>query len=217
MLVQKRVIEIGLIDDHPLFLRSVGMLINSIPGFQVTMEACDSTRLLQLLANAATLPDIMLIDVNLPGDNGARIAQQLSSIYPQIRLAAFSARNDDRSIINMIRAGCGAYLVKDIHPDELQAALREIAETGYYNRDAYNLTYNRRPEEKLPQLFELTEKEAEFLTLACSDLTYKQIATKMRLSERTIDGYRESVFHKMQVKSRVGMVLAAVRQQLVPL
>jgi DNA-binding NarL/FixJ family response regulator len=131
---------------------------------------------------------------------------------------ALSMKDDDTTIINMIRAGCCAYLLKDIHPNELEKALLEINKSGYYNADASNLNFRRLLKKKdEDEKLAITEKELAFLKLACSDLTYKQIADKMHLAERTIDGYRESLFNKLNVQSRVGMVLEALRRELISL
>ena len=117
----------------------------------------------------------------------------------------------------MIRAGCSAYLLKDIHPDELEKALLEISETGYYNSDASSVNFRRLVRKAMSSndVVTITDKEKKFLQLACSDKTYKQIASEMGLAERTIDGYRESLFEKLNVQSRVGMVLEAVKRELV--
>jgi DNA-binding NarL/FixJ family response regulator len=140
----------------------------------------------------------------------------LSKKYPLIKLVALSMKDDDITIISMLRAGCCAYLLKDIHPDELEKALEEIDEKGYYNADQANINFRRLIlAGKKEEANRLTEKEKIFLQYACSDLTYKQIASKMNLAERTIDGYRESIFEKLNVQSRVGMAMEAIRRKLV--
>jgi DNA-binding NarL/FixJ family response regulator len=124
--------------------------------------------------------------------------------------------NDDKTIIDMIKAGCCAYLLKDTHPNELEKALNEIADKGYYNADVSNLNFRRLLQAER-ETISLTEKEKRFLQLACSDKTYKQIAAEMNLSERTIDGYRESLFLKLKVQSRVGLCLEGIRKKIVDL
>lgn len=209
-------ITIAIADDQQLFLRSLSTLIETFPGFEVVATALNGEQLLQRLATVTPLPDIALIDVNMPVMDGLAVAKELNHRYPLVRTVALSIKDDDYTIINMLKAGCCSYLLKDIHPDELQKALTEIATKGYYNADAANINYRRlrdRPGNSL--LPELTEREHSFLQLACSDRTYKQIAAEMHLSERTIDGYRESLFHKLNVQSRVGMALEAIRRQIV--
>ena len=118
----------------------------------------------------------------------------------------------------MIKAGCCAYLLKDSHPDELEKALLEIHSKGYYNGDVSNINYRRLiKSQQEEESLQLNEKEKMFLNLVCTEMTYKEIAQQMNLSERTIDGYRENMFHKLKVQSRVGLVLEAIRKELVKL
>jgi DNA-binding NarL/FixJ family response regulator len=210
-------INIGIVDDHQLFLKSLSVLIESFPTFKIVLDALNGEALLNKLATAETLPDILLLDVNMPVMDGANTATIISSKYPQIKMIALSMKDDDVSVIKMIKAGCCAYLLKDIHPDELEKALNEVYTKGYYNADVSNINYRRLILKTNEQEIVFTERERTFLKLACSDFTYKQIAMQMHLSERTIDGYREALFQKMNVQSRTGMALEALRRNLVSL
>src|SRR3954466_10518393 len=210
-------INIGIVDDHQLFLKSLSVLIESFPTFKIVLDALNGEGLLNKLATAETLPDILLLDVNMPVMDGANTATIISSKYPEIKMIALSMKDDDVSVIEMIKAGCCAYLLKDIHPDELEKALNEVYTKGYYNADVSNINYRRLILKTNEQEIVFTERERTFLKLACSDLTYKQIAMQMHLSERTIDGYREALFQKMNVQSRTGMALEALRRNLVSL
>jgi DNA-binding NarL/FixJ family response regulator len=210
-------INIGIVDDHQLFLKSLSVLIESFPTFKIVLDALNGEALLNKLATAETLPDILLLDVNMPVMDGANTATIISSKYPQIKMIALSMKDDDVSVIKMIKAGCCAYLLKDIHPDELEKALNEVYTKGYYNADVSNINYRRLILKTNEQEIVFTERERTFLKLACSDFTYKQIALQMHLSERTIDGYREALFQKMNVQSRTGMALEALRRNLVSL
>lgn len=211
-------ITIGIADDHQLFLKSLSILVESFKTFTILVDALNGEMLLKRLETLKELPDLILLDVNMPVLDGPATAKIISEKYPRIKLVALSMKDDDTSVINMIRAGCCAYLLKEIHPNELEKALNEIYKTGYYNADISNLRYRRLlTHQKEEEELHLTDREREFLKLACSDLTYRQIADKMHLSERTIDGYRESLFQKLSVQSRVGMVLEALRRNLVSL
>ena len=209
-------ITVGIVDDKALFVGSMTLLINQYGPFQTILEAHNGDDALRRLVLATELPDILLIDVEMPGRNGIDTAREISKKYPAIKLAALSQKDDDTTVINMLKAGCCAYLLKDIHPQELEKALLEIHSKGFYNGDAFNVNSRRLIiEGKKMEANTLSKREIEFITMACSDLTYRQIAAKMFLSERTIDGYRESVFEKMQVQSRVGMALEAIRRKIV--
>lgn len=209
-------ITIGVVDDQRLFMNGLSALIDTFPSFEVTLTAINGQDLLDQLEKSPARPEILILDVNMPLLDGPRTASLVKERYPLIRMAALSVKDDDATIIRMIRAGCCAYLLKDINPVQLELALTEISQKGFYNGDLSNLRARelRQYQDNEPHL---TEKERQFVQLSCSDLTYKQIAAKMYLSERTIDGYRESLFEKFQVQSRVGMVLEAIKRQIVNL
>jgi DNA-binding NarL/FixJ family response regulator len=158
----------------------------------------------------------MLIDVNMPKLDGFATTEWLQKNFPSMHLVALSMNDHDKSIIRMIKAGCCSYLLKDTHPVELEKALRQIHESGYYNADASNLNYRRLLQfQKDEETLHLSDREKAFLKLACSELTYKQVAAEMHVSERTVDGYRENLFLKLRVQSRVGLCLEAIRRELV--
>lgn len=212
-------IKIGIVDDHQLFRKSLSMMLASFKNYTVVLEASNGKELQEkIVEKAVVLPDIMLIDVTMPLMNGIATANWLQHQYPTIKLVALSMNDKDHIVINMIKAGCIAYFLKDIHPDELQKALDHIHLKGYYNGDISNINYRRlllnQEEEKA---LNISSREKEFLIHACSDMTYKQIAGLMKLSERTIDGYRESLFAKLNVQSRVGLALEAIRREIVKL
>ncbi len=209
-------IDIGLVDDHQLFLKSLTLLLKSFEGFEVVVEACNGKDLQEKLKISSALPHIMLIDVEMPVMNGVETAKWLHQAHPTIKLVALSMNDKEQTVIDMIKAGCCSYLLKDIHPDELEHGLKEIFVKNYYNsglKDAnlMQVLLSNQTE----AVFQISEQEREFLQLATSDLTYKQIADAMNLSERTIDGYRQSLFSKLHAQSRTGMVLEAIRRGLV--
>jgi len=208
--------KIGIVDDHKLFLKSLGLLLQTFGNYEVVVEGLNGEDLQSRMKNIQYAPDIMLVDVNMPLMDGPETVKWLKQDYPVMKLVALSVNNSDKAVIEMIKAGCCAYLLKDTHPDELEKALGEIEQKGCYNGDISNINFRRLLQYEQNKI-KLNEKEKLFLLYACSDLTYKQIADKMFLSERTIDGYREVLFQKLNVESRVGMVLEAIRRDLVNL
>ncbi len=208
-------LKIGLVDDHQLFSKSLSLLLSSFKNVEVVIDAINGQDLKEKLTRGKVIPDIMLIDVSMPIMDGPQTAEWLHQAFPLIRMVALSMDDKELTVIKMLKAGCCAYLFKDIHPNELEHALEEVHRVGYYNPaiSYQKLIGGSNDIHTLP----LTEKEMDFLKLACSDLTYKQVATMLNLSERTIDGYRETVFAKLQVQSRTGMALEAIRRGLVQL
>lgn len=209
-------VKIGIADDQQLFLKSLAQLIDRFKNFVTILEASNGEVLLKKLQLATEYPDILIMDVNMPVMDGVEASKIVSEKYPDLKIVALSMKDDDTTIIEMLKAGACAYLLKDIHPMELEKALAEIYEKGYYNADELNIRYRRllRNKQETEKVL-LSEQELRFLKYACSDLTYKQIAAEMNKAVRTIDGYRESVFQKFNVQSRVGMAMEAIRRQLV--
>ena len=209
-------IPIGIVDDHQLFLKSLSLMLKSFKVYDVVAEALNGKELQEKILQSNVIPSIMLIDVNMPIMNGIETAKWLHANYPSIKLVALSMNDNDTVIIDMIKAGCCAYLLKETHPDELEKALQEIHAKGFYNGDASNINFRRLLISEQEAVI-ITDKEKQFLQFACSDLTYREIAALMFLSERTIDGYRESLFGKLKVQSRVGLAMEAIRKGLVSL
>ena len=206
--------SVAIADDHRLIAESLSHLINETPDFEVIIIANNGQVLIEELKNKKTLPDIAILDINMPVMNGVVTARELSIQFPLIKILALSMNDDEASVIQMIRSGCRGYLLKDCTQAELRKALTEIIEKGFHYSDFVTgkLFHTIHREEKNAETgIKLTEREMEFLQYAASELTYKEIATTMKLSERTIDGYREALFEKLQVKSRVGLVLFAIR------
>ncbi len=212
-----QIISIGIVDDHKLFSKSLSLLLNSFADFKVTLEASNGVDLQEKISSGEALPDILLVDVAMPVMDGIQTTKWLSKNHPTIKLVALSVSNEERTIINMLRAGCCCYLFKDTNPDELEIALRQVYETGYYNSEAERLSFKKliTPLVVKGNTITLTEKEMEFLQFACSDMPYKEIAIRMGISERTTDGYRQILFTKFRVQSRTGMAIEAIRQGLV--
>lgn len=205
---------VAIADDHRLIAESLSYLINDSPEFRVILLANNGKLLLEALEKSGNLPDICILDINMPVLNGVETAREISNRFPDIKLLALSMNDDEASVIQMIRAGCRGYLLKDCTQAELHKALHEIFTKGFYYSDFVTgkLVHTIHKEEKAADPgIRLTDREMEFIRYAASEMTYKEIALTMKLSERTIDGYREALFEKLQVKSRVGLVLYAIR------
>lgn len=209
-------IKVGIVDDHQLFVKSLTLLLETSGQFEVTVTASNGLVLQQMLGPKTILPDIMLIDVDMPKMNGYETARWLEKTYPIIKLVALSMNQNDYAVIEMIKAGCCAYLLKDTSPVEFEKALAEIHSKGYYNGDACNINYRRlilKGQEA--DSLKFSEKELEFIRFACSEMTYKEIAVKMAISERSVDSIREQLFGKLNIQSRVGLCLEAIRRNIV--
>jgi DNA-binding NarL/FixJ family response regulator len=214
--------NIAIVDDHTMFRKGLVSLINLFPGYQVQLEAANGQDLLKQLQPARP-PDILLLDIVMPEMDGYATAKWIRLNYPDIRILALSTMEGENAIIKMIRNGARGYVLKDAEPTELKRAFDEVLSLGYF----FNDLLSKKVLQNVHQLGDtagengvfskLTENELSFLKLACSEKTYFEIAKEMFLSERTIDGYRDSVFKKLNVSTRVGMVLYAIKNGLVNL
>jgi two-component system, NarL family, invasion response regulator UvrY len=208
---------VALADDHHLVRNALVELINNLGGFQVVMDAPNGKVFMEQLSQQASQPQIALLDINMPVMDGFETAQQLTAQYPNIKIMALSVDDNEATILKMIRCGAIGYLLKDTDTSLFKLALSEVASRGYYHNELVTSTLLRsvnvqaKPSAK-PNI-DFHSRELEFLELSCTELTYKEIADRMNLSPRTIDGYRESLFEKLEVKSRVGMVLFAIKNQ----
>lgn len=209
-------INVALIDDHSLIRNALAELINNFEGYQVTLQAANGAEFIELLY-IHPLPDIVFVDIQMPIMNGYDTAQILSAKFPDIKIMALSVEDDEESILKMLRCGSKGYLLKDTPINEFKLALDELYSKGYYHSDlvANSLLNAIHPSKISFTQVTFQAREEEFLKLACSELTYKEIADQMCLSPRTVDGYRENLFLKLEVKSRVGLVLFAIKNGLV--
>lgn len=201
--------KVIIVDDHGLLSQAIGELVNQFQEFETVARFGNGQEVIQAL-KTGTETDLILMDVNMPLLNGIETTQQISRDFPDIKVLALSVEEDEKTIIAMLKAGAKGYLSKDIPSDLLEEALKATIKNGYY----YTANVNHALMESLnkkDELDELKEREVEFIKLACSDMTYKEIADQMFLSPKTIDNYRDAVFSKLNVKNRIGLVLFAIK------
>lgn len=213
--------SIAIADDHHLVAEAFSDLVQKFDKYDVQIVAENGRDLLTQLRHSNRLPDIALIDIHMPEMDGFETAIQLRQHYPTVRVLALSMTDREEHIVRMMRNGARGYLLKECRPSELRRALDEVMTKDFYYSDFLTRQLIRSinaPEVAEPvSFFNLNNREFTFLKMACSELTYTEIADKMCVSPRTVDGYREVVFHKMSVRTRVGMVMEAMRHGLVEL
>lgn len=206
---------IAIVDDHSLFASSLEKLINSFSDFRVLFHAKNGQELQELIAKSNEQPEIVLLDINMPVMNGFETAEWLMHNHSKIKVLVLSMEDDEQAILKMLRRGAKGYLLKDIHPEILNLALQELINKGYYHSEKVSetLLHSLSPAEE-DEFLKFKENELTFIQLACSEMTYKEIAIIMDLSPKTIDGYRQDLFKRLKVKNRVGLVIFALKNEL---
>lgn len=212
-----KTIPIAIVDDHTLMSKALENMIVENPQYSVIMNHPNGEDFIAALEKAQELPAVVLMDINMPYKNGIETTEWLSEHYPNIKVIALTMEDDEKVLIQMLKAGAKGYLLKDMQPSILFQAIDTVFDKGSFYTDfvAQKLLKVKTEDVKTASLLsELKDREKEFIKWACSELTYKEIADKMFLSPKTIDGYRDSVFLKLEVKNRVGLVLFALKHDL---
>jgi two-component system, NarL family, invasion response regulator UvrY len=211
-------VKIGLVDDHILIRDALANVIKSFDEFSISLVADNGKEFIEKL-NSANIPEILILDLNMPEMDGHATIHWLSKNYPEIKILILSMY-DAESLIHLIKSGVKGFLKKDVTPHELKHALRSIIEKDIYCSPTitgrlFNLMKNHGNKNSVWGTVILNESEISFLKLVASELTYKEIAQIMQISPRTIDNYRDALFLKLNVKSRVGLAMYAVKSGII--
>jgi len=199
-----------LVDDHTLVRNAIADLIEGNSDYTVTHQVGNGKELFEKLENARNIPHMILLDVNMPIMNGFATMEKLQADFPKIHVLALSMNDDDETIIRMMKLGACGYISKIIKEEELILALDTVVKKGYYyTNEVTNLIVGNFKQKK--DEIHFTEREKELLQYICTEMTYKEIADKMFLSPKTIDGYRDDLFQKLSIKSRVGLAMYAMK------
>ncbi len=207
--------SVAIVDDHILIAKAIGGVIAAFSKYEVLYEVEHGKALVEKFKQTKNIPDIVLLDIAMPVMDGFETAKWLKENHPEVLILSLSMQDDDLSLIKMIKAGAKGYLLKNIHPAELEKALDALVSKGYYYPDwAASKVFSNLagdPNNKKNPVISITDRETEFLKYCCTEMTYKEIGEKMYCSSRTVEGYRDSLFDKLGLKTRVGLVMYAIK------
>jgi DNA-binding NarL/FixJ family response regulator len=204
--------SVVVVDDHYLLSQAIGGMVQEFENFNVLYLCKNGQELLDKLIDPKNIPDVVLMDIKMPILNGIETTEQLKKKYPDVKVLALSIEEDEYTILKMLRAGARGYLMKDTKKEILQEALIKVLEDGHY----YTNTVSQILMESLDKEAntEIKDRELEFIKLACTEMNYKEIADIMCCSYKTVEGYRDSLYKKLGIKNRIGLVLFAIHHNL---
>ena len=209
-------IRILVADDHPLFRAGVVASLSRQPNFTVIAEASSGEEAYILAAEH--LPDILLLDITMPGEGGIAAAQRIAATFPIVRIIMLTVSEDQDNLLNALKAGAKGYVLKGVSARELATAVRTVADGDVYisaqlaGGILFEMTHS--PVTPKDPFSELTERERQILTLLADGLTNREIGGQLFLAEKTIKHYMTNILQKLQVRSRVEAALLAQKHGL---
>jgi two-component system, NarL family, invasion response regulator UvrY len=212
-------IKLAIVDDHVLLRNALANLINSFDNIKVIYEAKSGRDMIEKFKDQLR-PDVVLLDLSMPEMDGYETAVWLKDHHPDIQVLMLTMYDSELTLIRLLQAGVKGFLKKDIDPAELKYAINSVVSSGYYYSTQTagrlaNLFRNSSVSNPKVQNALMSDQEIEFLKLACTDKTYKEIAQQMNLSPRSVDALRDHLFVKLDVKSRVGLAMMAIKNGVV--
>jgi len=206
-------IRVLLADDHPAVRAGIKAEMERAGGIRVVGEACDGEEALQLAAELK--PDVVLLDMVLPGLNGVEVARRLREAHPGVRVLVLSGYDDEALALGALEAGAAGYLLKEEPPEVVVWAVRAVAR-GEQLWTAEQIARTRRWREEVQEPWKrLTEREREVLALVAEGKCNKEIARTLGISEHTVETHVGNVLGKLQVASRTEAVAWAWRHGFV--
>jgi two-component system, NarL family, invasion response regulator UvrY len=212
-------IYIAIADDHTIFRAGLKQLINTFPEFNVPIDAANGQDLICQLEASDIPVSICILDITMPGLNGYDTLKAIKKGWPAMKTLILTMHGSEFPIIKLLRNGANGYLLKGANPEELYAALKEIHEKGFYSSELITSKFISAMQTIRDRhlSIDFTENELQFLKLCLSEMSYKEMAIQMGLSPRTVESYRDSLFDKLNLKSRTGLIIYALKTGLLSL
>ncbi len=214
-MTEQAAILIAIADDHAVVRDSISNMVSGGGKFKVIIKAGNGRELIEQLAKANPLPEICILDIQMPEMNGYETMEYIRQHWPDLKVLALSMLEDEFAIIRMLKLGACGYLSKASDLEELQKALIYIHERGYYSSEFIASNYLRSIKHNHPATINITDRQMEFLKYCCTELSMKEIADKMSISTSTALSYRNALCDKLGLTTRQGLAIYAIKSGIV--
>ncbi|MES2111921.1 MAG: response regulator transcription factor [Bacteroidota bacterium] len=212
-------IRLAIADDHKIFRNGLKATLEDCDNFDLIIEASNGKQLIGMLTEHT--PDVILMDIKMPEMDGIQTTTAVKQKYKDIKVLALSMFNEDKYIVDMMKAGASGYLLKNSEPEEIIEAIQTVYHKDYYFNEHLSITLikqlagNSTGSGPSQTLADFNEREIEVLRLVCQEYSNQEIADKICLSVRTVEGYRARLFEKTRSKNLVGLVIFAIKTGII--
>lgn len=211
--------KVIIVDDHRMFREGLRFLLTELPNIKIIAEAENGIEFLNLLND--NKPDIILMDINMPEMDGIEATKKALKIYPKLRIIAITMFGDENYYYKMVQAGAVGFLLKKSGSDELAEAIEKVmAGSDYFSVDLLKsiiLTLGSRKQVKTQEnnILQFSPREQEVFELICEGLSAKEIADRLHISPRTVDGYKSKLFDKTGTQNTSSLIMMGIKNKLI--
>lgn len=213
------IIKVAIADDHLLFREGLRFILETQSNFKIVADVSNGAELVESLKTE--IPDVVLIDLKMPVIDGVEAIRQIKQSHPAIRIIVLTMHHDESMILHLLDIGANGYLLKNTSSKEVVNAIEDVIRKDYYFTDYVTSVMLKgikkqvKPSPVLQEAFSLSKREEEVLQLICKELTTAEIAEKLFLSDRTVESHRKSLLEKLNAKNTAGLVIKAIKLQIV--
>jgi DNA-binding NarL/FixJ family response regulator len=199
-------LKVYIADDHTLFRKAMVNLLQTFKRVEGVKDAENGRDLLELMKD--DVPDVAIVDLQMPVMDGADTCEHIIEKYPRVKIIILTMHDSDNYVLHMMEMGAHAFLLKNTEPDELEKAINAVIEKDFYHNDWVVSIMRKNVKAQRPRFSQeyLTDREKQIVELVCRELSSKEIADKLSISERTIEHHRSSIMKKLGVRNTIGLV-----------
>lgn len=212
-------IKVAIADDHMIFRKGVIMSLRAYANIEFVLEAANGNELIEGIKTS--MPDVILLDLRMPGKDGIETTKHLSTAYPNIHILILTMYEDEHFVVHLMENGANGYLLKSTDPGEIKKAIVEVNSKGYYLNNFVNRIlikksqYGSKFTPNLETEIQIKPKEKEVIRLLCREYTAQQIADEMKISPRTVESIKDRLMERFNVRNSVGLVFFAIKNRLI--